>query len=186
VVALVSVLLGIAGLATAAVGVMAMGGLPENIQKVIDSAGIKIEVGEGLAFPIIAFGIILLIVAFLGCATAKFKNPCFAIPFGAITLAFGLALIIVAAYSLGGEEAQALAFNLACPPAAKDRTKLNVFDKVYNNNVDRIMCSKVCGCDVRIEGVDMKDVGTTVHPYNLDDKVLRTFGRTKTPTIYEK
>jgi hypothetical protein len=40
-------------------------------------------------------GIFILIVSLLGCATAKFKNPCFAIPFGLITFIFGLVLLIV-------------------------------------------------------------------------------------------
>jgi len=42
-----------------------------------------------------AFGILIIIISCLGCATAKFKNPCFAIPFGLLTLVFGLVLLIV-------------------------------------------------------------------------------------------
>jgi len=40
-------------------------------------------------------GLLILLTGVLGCLTAKFKNPCFAIPFGLLTSIFGLILLIV-------------------------------------------------------------------------------------------
>jgi len=103
VVAGISVLLGIAGIATAAVGFQARGGLPKELLDAIKKTGIELDISEGLATPIIAFGILLVAISFLGCATAKFKNPCFAIPFGLLNCVFGLILVIIGFVGLAGD-----------------------------------------------------------------------------------
>lgn len=74
------------------------------------------------------------------------KNPCFAIPFGAANLVFGLILLIMASFALGGDTAQDLAFNGLCTPAMQDRTELSGFDKAYMENVDKVMCTDTCPC----------------------------------------
>jgi len=54
----------------------------------------------------------------------------------------------------------------------KDRTSLNNFDELYKRNIDQKMCTEVCPC----ESTNADD--TKVYPYNLEDAVLRKYGRT--------
>lgn len=90
--------------------------------------GVNFKVDEGFATPIIAFGILLLVISFLGCASAKFKNPCFAIPFGLLNCIFGLILIIIGFLALAGGALTATVFNVLCNEQAQDRSKLVSFD----------------------------------------------------------
>jgi len=54
----------------------------------------------------------------------------------------------------------------------KDRTSLNQFDLLYKRNIDQRMCTEICPCEI------MNADDTKVYPYNLEDSVLRTYGRT--------
>ena len=46
--------------------------------------------------------VLILLVSFLGCATVKFKNPFFAIPFGIMTIIFGFIFFITGFLTFGG------------------------------------------------------------------------------------
>jgi len=54
----------------------------------------------------------------------------------------------------------------------KDRSSLNNFDELYKRNIDQKMCTEVCPCET------MNADNTKVYPYNLEDSVLRKYGRT--------
>ena len=89
----ISLLLGLLGIVTLAFGAMAGGGVPPQLEKLMGSNADKFKGAAG--GPILGLGALILVTAILGCATAKFKNPCFAIPFGLMTFVFGLILLIL-------------------------------------------------------------------------------------------
>lgn len=142
------------------------------------TAGLEdLDINAELAVPIIAFGILIIVIGLLGCATCKFKNPCFAVPFGALTFIFGVLLLIFAAFALGGDAVTAAVFNDStgiCKPEAGK--KLSKFDQLYKENVDNLMCTDTCPC------YDKDDDGNKRYPFTLNDDHLRTrYGRTLHP-----
>jgi len=74
--------------------------MPEEVMEFIKQSGQKVPDIKGMATPVMALGVLLILVSLLGCATAKMKTPCFAIPFGLTTCLFGLILLIIAFVSL--------------------------------------------------------------------------------------
>lgn len=165
-------MLGLLGILVAVVGFSAKGQLPAELEEAIKAIGIETNVVDALAVPIIALGVVLLFISLLGCATARFKNPCFAIPFGCINLIIGILLLIVAGIALGGEAVQGPLFAVACAPS-EDNPALK-FDALYKTNIDKVMCSVACPCRPDLSW----KLGT-------DDGALRRFGRTIAPTPAE-
>jgi len=134
----------------------------------------EFNVNEELAVPIMAFGILIIFIGCLGCATCKFKNPCFAVPFGALNFIFALLLLIMASFALGGKEVQEALYSGVCTKENKSGVKLNAFDKMYKENVDNLMCTTTCPCKPKD-----KDAKKS-YPFTMNDKYLRErFGRTK-------
>lgn len=72
--------------------------------------------GEGIGKGNIAIGVVGILIAVLGCATGKFKNPCFAIPYGilAFVVAIIFLVIAVAAGALSSSKGQTEALNVLC------------------------------------------------------------------------
>lgn len=165
-------MLGLLGIIVAIVGFSAKGQLPAELDEAIKAIGIETNVVDALATPIIALGVVLLFIALLGCATARFKNPCFAIPFGCINFIIGILLLIVTAFALGGEAVQGPLFDVACLPS-EDNPALK-FDALYRTNIDKVMCSVACPCRADLSW----ELGT-------NDGALRRFGRTIAPTPAE-
>lgn len=102
---------------------------------------------SGYGVPVIILGVFALLTGFLGCATGKFKNPCFAIPFGIITFVIAVALLALGAIAAGsrtkaGEKLIMDKKNLLCKTgAAKD------FAQDYNDMVGKVLCTDKCPCD---------------------------------------
>jgi len=94
VVAGISLVLGLFGIITLAMAGMASGGAPEALDKYMKKVNNPLAGGANHG-PVMGLGVLILIVSILGCATAKFKNPCFAIPFGILTFLFGVILLIM-------------------------------------------------------------------------------------------
>lgn len=72
------------------------------------------DINEEVAVPIMVLGIVIIFVGLLGCATCKFKNPMFAVPFGALNFIFALLFFIMAGLALGGPAVQDKAFSGIC------------------------------------------------------------------------
>lgn len=64
----------------------------------------------------IALGAIGILIACLGCATGKFKNPCFAIPYGLLSFVVTIIFLVISLFSfaVASTEGQATIFELAC------------------------------------------------------------------------
>lgn len=64
----------------------------------------------------IALGVVGLLIACLGCATGKFKNPCFAIPYGLLSFVITIIFLVIALFSfaVASTTGQATIFELAC------------------------------------------------------------------------
>lgn len=127
-----------------------------------------------MATAVIAFGVLLLVVSCLGCATAKFKNPCFAIPFGLTNLIFGLILLILAFVGMGSAALTDVFFNQMCPynKLTNPRETLSGFDLEYNNNIDKQMCSEACPCFIEEANKD------TTWPSSLTPAQANKYRRT--------
>jgi len=102
VVGVFSVILGLLGIGVAVVGAQASGLIPEDLKKAIEDMGVDLSFLEQIGTPIIALGVIIIVISVLGCATAKFKNPCFALPFGLINLILGIIFLVIGGLCLVG------------------------------------------------------------------------------------
>ena len=92
----ISLVFGLFGVITLAVGAMSGLVMPDQIKQLLpEDAMAKMRYARSTG--IIAFGVLILATSILGCATARFKNPCFAIPFGILTFVFGVILLIIGA-----------------------------------------------------------------------------------------
>lgn len=114
----------------------------------------------------LAMGAIVLLTSVLGCATGKFKKPCFALPFIILTAIMGLILLIVGAVALSSGEVFQKVKDEAC---AQDSTIQNQ----YKNTVDRYVCSQECPCPAG-ENDQIKKLWRS-----LPQSVLRDNGRKK-------
>lgn len=52
--------------------------------------------GAGIGKGNIVIGIVGILIALLGCATGKLKNPCFAIPYGILTFIVAIIFLVIA------------------------------------------------------------------------------------------
>lgn len=105
----VSILMGLMGLISAIFGVMQMGKIPmtDAQKQAFNLPGL--DAGASVGKLVVGVGICGIIIACLGCATGKMKNPCFAIPYGILTfvvliLFFVITLIASAASSQYGQD----------------------------------------------------------------------------------
>lgn len=55
-----------------------------------------LDAGADIGKFVVAVGICGIIVAILGCATGKLKNPCFAIPYGLLTFIVTIIFLVIA------------------------------------------------------------------------------------------
>jgi hypothetical protein len=125
----------------------------------------------------IALGVVGLLIACLGCATGKFKNPCFAIPYGLLSFIITIIFLVVGliAMAVSSETGQTTIFELACGltvtgAAAKlGNTVKNPVDlaDLYKNAVDKPICSIFCPCDAT----------SVFDPTALPNTKLITYGR---------
>ena len=137
----ISLLLGLLGIVTLAFGAMSSGGMPPAMTKLMGDK----KIGGGGGGPMLALGALVFLTSILGCATAKFKNPCFAMPFGLLTFIFGLALFIIGALAMviASPEAGKVVLNEVC----KSNSPAVQFDTQYNSMVVKPLCSEVCPCE---------------------------------------
>jgi hypothetical protein len=72
--------------------------------------------GEGIGKGNIAVGVVSILIAILGCATGKLKNPCFAIPYGLLSFIVTIIFLVItiAAGALGSSKGQSEALALLC------------------------------------------------------------------------
>lgn len=138
----ISLVLGLLGIVTLAFGAMSSGGVPPQLEKLMGNN----KMGGGGGTPMLALGALVFLTAILGCATAKFKNPCFAIPFGLLTFIFGLILLIIGALAmLVASPAVGKTFvNGVCNQQNSPAVK---FDTQYNQMIVKPICSEVCPCE---------------------------------------
>jgi len=134
--------------------------------------GVDGDIAAELGTPIIALGIVLVVISCLGCSTSYFKNPCFAIPFGLINFTLAIVFFVITGFALGGAAVQDPIFALAC---SKDpNSPVAKFDQFYSWNIDKVMCSYPCPC----KADPTWELGT-------NDEALRKFGRTIAATPAE-
>ena len=93
-----------------------------------------------------ALGILVLATSVLGCATARMKKACFAIPFGILIFIFGLGLLLTAftCISLGSPAVRDLLMKAGCKKDASN--PMTKFDDQFNEMVVKPMCSGLCPC----------------------------------------
>lgn len=53
------------------------------------------DAGAGIGKGNIAVGVVGILIALLGCATGKLKNPCFAIPYGLLTFIVAIIFLVI-------------------------------------------------------------------------------------------
>jgi hypothetical protein len=133
VVVALSVVIFILGALTAAYGAMQMG----MIQKPTDFIEFEID-GSGFGMQILILGIIVIVTALLGCATAKFKKPWFATLFIILTFCLGLAMLIMGALAAFGGAIYDIIADTACLS--------NPGYDYYKAAVDSRMCTDQCKC----------------------------------------
>ena len=133
-VVLFSVIFGILGIVTAAFGAMQSGAVPAPTSYISFDAS-NAGVGRG----VLILGIVVIITSLLGCATAKFKKPWFAILFIILTLGLGLALLIVGVLSAFGGAVYDVAAATAC--------KADTTYEAYKELVDQRLCREDCKCN---------------------------------------
>lgn len=78
--------------------------------------------GEGIGKGNIAIGVVGILIALLGCATGKLKNPCFAIPYGLLTFIVSIVFLVIAiaAGALSSERGKSDALKVLCGGAIKN------------------------------------------------------------------
>ena len=117
----ISFLMGLFGILTLAfAAMMSSGKMPEAITKVMPE---NMDGGNMDFTAVIAVGALILLTSFLGCATARMKTPCFAIPFGLMTLVFGLILFIAGLIMMtisGGDRINEMMQKTVCKNDAKN------------------------------------------------------------------
>ena len=133
-VVVLSVIFGILGIVTAAFGAMQMGVVPAPTDYISFDAS-NAAVGKG----VLILGVVCIITSLLGCATAKFKKPWFAILFILLTLGLGLALLIVGVLSAFGGAVYDAAASTAC--------RADNSYPAYKEAVDERMCRDDCKCN---------------------------------------
>ena len=74
------------------------------------------DAGAGIGKGNIAIGIVGILIAILGCATGKLKNPCFAIPYGILSFIVTIIFLVIAiaAGALSSSKGQTEALNVLC------------------------------------------------------------------------
>jgi hypothetical protein len=94
--------MGLMALLSIIFGVVQMGKIPmsaehKDVFAIKGLQGGAAGIGKGL----VAIGVIGLLIACLGCATGKMKNPCFAFPYGILTFIVTIIFLIIAIVSGG-------------------------------------------------------------------------------------
>ena len=107
----VSVIMFLMGLITAVFGGMSAGAIPGG-----DKLSFIPDMSK-LALGIIILGVVCILIGINGCCLAKYKNPCWAIPFIILTGLIGLICLILGFVMVGGSGMIRRATNLACQGA---------------------------------------------------------------------
>jgi hypothetical protein len=97
-VACVSMFLFILGIVVAAYGYLVLGGGEEPITSDYNPGFNPALAGKFLA---LIAGVLCVVTSIFGCATAKFKNFCFALPFMLLSIVIGLLMLIGGAITSG-------------------------------------------------------------------------------------
>ena len=141
----ISLVLGLFGVITLAMGAMSGGGMPDQLVQLLPENA-KAQMSGANSTAILGLGVLILATSILGCATARFKNPCFAIPFGILTFVFGLLLLIIGALAMavGSPPAREMMMQVGCNNDANN--PLRQFDNQYNEMVGKPLCSDICPC----------------------------------------
>ena len=101
---------------------------------------------DGNSSFFVGLGILVLATSILGCATAKMKKACFAIPFGILTFIFGLILLIIGfmGMAIGTPAVKDVLMKAGCNNDPSN--PMIKFDNQFNEMVVKPMCSGLCPC----------------------------------------
>ena len=114
------------------------------------------EGAKAIGYGNVFIGFVGLLIACLGCVTGKFKNPCFAFPYGLLTFVVTIVFLVVAiiAGNVSSEKGKTSLYDLACggPVSVPGRsttieTNMDLAEE-YSKYVDIPMCSIFCPCPV--------------------------------------
>lgn len=92
----VSVLMGLMSLIMITFGALQSGKVPISSEQKKNLNIPGIDDGAGIGKGNIAIGVLGILIALLGCATGKLKNPCFAIPYGILTFIVAIVFLVIA------------------------------------------------------------------------------------------
>lgn len=166
-VAVVSILITILGIITAALGSIQMG----VVQRKNEWANIEALDVSGFGTGVLILGAFCVILGLLGCATFKCKKPFFAIPFIILSMIVGLILLILGVIIMGfaGELVDTVQ-NKICQVG--DNQYQNLANK-YNDAIQKYVCSEMCPCPLGEDGANQKLWE------RYDENTFNEWGRTK-------
>lgn len=124
-------------------------------------------------------GVVICVIAGLGCGTTKCQNPCFTLPFVILSGSIGL-LVLVGGFVMIGladsivDDAQ----EQVCTLATADDSNLNPAG-LYNKYVGTVMCSALCPCDPGENNLIQANWTA------LGEAHYAPYGRTLVPGLYE-
>lgn len=140
----ISILLGLLGLLTLIFGILQTGVIPPSKNAAFEKDnGFSIPSRSGYAIAIILFGIYALVMSILGCATSSYQKAVFAVPFGVLTFVLGVSLLVLGLVAFGFTDGFVVVRDAVC-----SNPTFNIW-KMYNEQVDKVMCSSLCKCDPR-------------------------------------
>lgn len=116
-------------------------------------------------------GIFSLILALMGCATVKFKNPLITGPFVICTFIVAIICMIGGGVVMSGDIRQQACFTKFKPTGSDTETTGNEMAKEYLQFVDKSMCSSLCPCELT-----QKDNWKKAVTNDIAKKYERTWG----------
>lgn len=151
--------MGLMALISVIFGVIQMGKIPMTTeqQKSFHIEGLS-GGASGIGKGNIAIGVVGLLIACLGCATGKLKNPCFAFPYGILTFIITIIFLVISivGFGIGSSTGKSALQAAACGgvinvPQYKGQggqqiqSSLNLAEQ-YKKFVDQPICSIYCPC----------------------------------------
>ena len=175
----ISVVIGLLGLITLVMGLGMSGNAPSLGGKLSLDFGSNASLGQGMMI----LGALVLVTGILGCLTAKFKKPWFAILFIILTFILGLVLIIVGGLSAFGSQVYSAVGNAACDAARSN----NLYNE-YKKAVDQRMCSDDCKCNEEYKSLWQTDYnagsGSRSQGWNNAGRDFNSFKWSSNPDEY--
>lgn len=147
----ISVLIGILGIITIALGGLLSGFGSEQIDKLGELAANAQAMLPNLkvvGIVILIGGAVVLLTGICGCLAAKKKTFVFTLPFMICTGLMAIMLLVVAFFALGNTAADKITDEV-CKKWEETQQHTDMW-KLYSDNFGKVMCTQVCPCDAAV------------------------------------